>query len=387
MTWAFFSIVANDISPSGCAAYTYAQYSYKPYLRAPFYQLSEQLSDNTTINGGTHPAFPFLTGHGGANQVTIFGYLGLRLLPDDVLHINPNLPPQLSHLRYRTFYWRGWPLSAWSNATHTTIERAAHVRPLATADQRFANQSIMVDLGIANTTTPYKLPVNGTVTVPNRDAGRINTVPGDLIQCRPAQSSEGYRPGQFPIAANDGATSTKWQPEFADTRSAVTVAFADEDVGGAMVAGFRFNWAQEPPVNATVVFHNTSLANASLPFAQQQRFSSQYTVISHLTNINISDPYVPGETDLDAIVTPVGNTTNVTLDKPVAASRFATLIISGNQALSKREVEGRNGTGATVAAWAIISDQRRQRDEKTPKARLRRSLAWREKKALLPIRR
>jgi hypothetical protein len=32
--------------------------------------------DNTTINGGTHPAYPFLTGHGGSNQVAIYGYLG-----------------------------------------------------------------------------------------------------------------------------------------------------------------------------------------------------------------------------------------------------------------------------------------------------------------------
>ncbi|KAM0081581.1 alpha,alpha-trehalase ath1 [Fusarium odoratissimum] len=78
MTWAIYSIVADELSPSGCSAYTYAQYSYKPYTRPPFYQLSEQLVDNATVNGGTHPAYPFLTGHGGANQVTIFGYLGLR---------------------------------------------------------------------------------------------------------------------------------------------------------------------------------------------------------------------------------------------------------------------------------------------------------------------
>jgi hypothetical protein len=75
MTYAIFSIVANEVSPSGCSSYTYQQYSEQPYARAPWFQFSEQLLDDYTANGGTHPAYPFLTGHGGANQVVLFGYL------------------------------------------------------------------------------------------------------------------------------------------------------------------------------------------------------------------------------------------------------------------------------------------------------------------------
>ncbi|KAK8925577.1 Acid trehalase [Metarhizium anisopliae] len=301
MTWAFFSIIANDISPSGCSAYTYSQYSYKPYARAPFYQLSEQLIDNATINGGTHPAYPFLTGHGGANQVNVFGYLGLRLLPDDTLHINPNLPPQLSHLRYRTFYWRGWPFAASSNATHTTVRRARHVRPLPSADPRFANATITIDAGADGNATAYRLPVDGAAVVPNRNIGRINTTPGNLLQCRSADSPGAHRPGQFPIGAVDGATSTKWQPQYAANLSAVTVMLAPGDVGAMAVP----------------------------------------------------------------------------------AARYATLLIVGNQGLGQRDVDAKNGTGATVAEWAIISDERRKMDGEAAPAKMRRSLTWREEGMLM----
>lgn len=382
MTWAFFSIIANDISPSGCSAYTYSQYSYKPYARAPFYQLSEQLIDNATTNGGTHPAYPFLTGHGGANQVGVFGYLGLRLLPDDVLHVNPNLPPQISHLKYRTFYWRGWPLSAWSNATHTMIQRAKHVQPLDSADQRFANKTITVDAGVENNATVYHLSVNGTTVVPNRNIGLINTTPGNLVQCKPADSPGEYRPGQFPIGAVDGATSTKWQPWYASNLSSITVILGKEDVG-TLVSGFQFNWAQSPPVNATVIFHNTTIGDlAGLDLASTK--NSNFTVVSHLTDVELSNPYSSKSTNLDAIAIPTGNTTNVTLSEPIPAARYATLLITGNQGLDKVDLEAKNGTGATVAEWAIISEARKKADGNSKLGKLRRSLTWREKAMLKP---
>lgn len=46
MTFAPFSIVANQIQNQGCAGYTYQNYGSNPYLRAPFFQISEQMSDN-----------------------------------------------------------------------------------------------------------------------------------------------------------------------------------------------------------------------------------------------------------------------------------------------------------------------------------------------------
>ncbi|PTB66225.1 carbohydrate-binding module family 32 protein [Trichoderma citrinoviride] len=352
MTYAFFSIVANEISPSGCSAYTYAQNAFKPYARAPFYQISEQLIDDASVNGGTHPAYPFLTGHGGAHQVVLFGYLGLRLVPDDVIHIEPNLPPQIPYLRYRTFYWRGWPISAWSNYTHTTLSRAVGVAALDGADKRFANKSITIHAGPEQDPTAYTLPVKGSVVVPNKQIGSQQTYAGNLVQCHAASSPDDYVPGQFPIAAVDGATSTKWQPASADKVSSITVSLDKEDVG-SLVSGFHFDWAQSPPVNATVIFHNEALSDPATVLGSHGHSSSKYTTVTSLTNIELSDPYVSTK-DLNAIAIPIGNTTNVTLSHPVAASRYASLLIVGNQGLDPVDVKAKNGTGATVAEWAIF---------------------------------
>ncbi|KAF7523387.1 hypothetical protein PCG10_006589 [Penicillium crustosum] len=353
MTWAIFSVVANEMSPSGCSAYTYAQYSYKPYTRAPFYQMSEQMVDNATINGGTHPAYPFLTGHGGSNQVAIYGYLGLRLVADDILHVDPNLPPQIPYLKYRTFYWRGWPISAWSNYTHTAISHATDAVPLETADQRFANKTIMIHSGPEVDAIVYYLPLKGSVVIPNRQIGTEKTVAGNLVQCQAVFSSDGFEPGQFPISAIDGAASTKWQPSLAAQVNSVTVSFEDEV--GAMVSGFYFDWAQAPPVNATVIFHNKTLGDPARALSTQ---SSDYTVVHSLTDIIQSNPYDPETTNLDIIAIPTGNTTNVTLSSPVPAARYASLLIVGNQALDSVDVEAKNGTGATVAEWAILGQEK-----------------------------
>ncbi|KAL4792616.1 glycosyl hydrolase family 65 central catalytic domain-containing protein [Aspergillus venezuelensis] len=345
MTWAIFSIVAGAVSPSGCSAYTYHQYSYAPYARAPFFQLSEQMLDNASINGGTHPAFPFLTGHGGANQVVLFGYLGLRLLPDDAVHIEPNLPPQIPYVKYRTFYWRGWPISAQSNYTHTVIERAQSA-PLETADRRFANATIPVYVGLADNATLHRLPAHGPLTVPNRKIGTVNSIEDNLIQCSPVFSTEEFEQGQFPISIVDGATSTRWQPTSSNA-SSVTV-----DLGGTMdrsqtvASGFHFEWAQAPPVNATVIFHDSPLED---PVSAANSPGPNMRVVANLRNIEQSEPYDPESTDLNEIRLPVGNTTTLRLEEHVAVGRYATLVIAGNQALA----EGEN-VGATVGEWAIL---------------------------------
>lgn len=369
MTWAIFSIVANEVSPSGCSAYTYGQYSYLPYARPPFFQMSEQLVDNATLNGGTHPAFPFLTGHGGANQVALFGYLGLRLTPDDILHVDPNLPIQIPYLKYRTFYWRGWPINAWSNYTHTTISRAFDTPPLNTADQRFANTTITVQSGSEANMTTYSLPVHGPIVLPNRQISSMNSINGNLAQCQPVQSTDAYEPGQFPISVVDGATSTKWQPALAVNLSAVTVSLGKE--AGSMVTGFYFDWAQAPPVNVTVLFHNQTLDNPAMAYMSSSQ-NSAFQVVTSLNDVQVSHPYDPKTTNLDAIVMPTSNSTNVTLSNPVPAAQYASLLIIGNQGLDAADLAAGNGTGATVAEWGIIGQG--QSSQGNPSQNVRRAI-------------
>ncbi|PTU22312.1 hypothetical protein P175DRAFT_0473090 [Aspergillus ochraceoroseus IBT 24754] len=347
MTWAIFSIVAGAVSPSGCSAYTYQQYSFAPYARAPFFQLSEQMIDDASINGGTHPAYPFLTGHGGANQVVLFGYLGLRLLPDEAIHIEPNLPPQIPHITYRIFYWRGWPISARSNYTHTVIQRAAHAPPLDTADHRFANASIPVYVGPESNATVYTLPIRRPLTVQNRQIGTINSIPGNLVQCTPVFSPDDFEPGQFPLSIVDGATSTRWQPKSANPSSVTVQLSAASRHLQTMASGFHFEWAQAPPVNATVIFHDQPLQNPALALTATPPGAR---IVASLTNIKQSLPYSEQTVDSNQVSLPVGNTTTIQLDVPVPVSRYATLLISGNQALSGAH----DDTGATVAEWAIL---------------------------------
>lgn len=330
MTYAIFSIDASAVETSGCASYTYQQYSEQPYARPPWFQFSEQLIDDFTANGGTHPAYPFLTGHGGANQVTVFGYLGLRLTPDFTLHLDPSLPPQIPHLKYRTFYWQGWPISAVANQTHTTVTRLSD--PYIAANMTFANTSIPVQIANSNATT-YQLPPNGTITLANRMIANATTIAGNIAQCLPISSPDDFQPGQFPISAVDGAASTKWQPNLSNVSQSLTVVLASQPF--QPVTGFFFDWAQNPPSSFTVLFHNTSTPEPSAVTA---------------TSVSTVDISVAYNTTLVSLITPyTSNTTNVTLNPPVYSGSYATLVIQGNQATNLT-----NSTGATVAEWAII---------------------------------
>lgn len=360
MTYSVFSIVANEASPSGCSAYTYQQYSTHPYVRAPWFQFSEQLIDDYEVNGGFHPAYPFLTGHGGANQVVLFGYLGLRLIPDWILHIDPSLPPQIPQLTYRTFYWQGWPISAFSNQTHTTLSRSFD-GPLASgavSNATFENADIPVALGAVNgKQTMYSLPANGTITVPNRQIGDIRSIPNNLVQCQPAFSDSDVVPGQFAIGAVDGASSTKWQPEFANETAQLTVHLET----GHQVLGFRFEWGDAPAYNYSLWFHNDSATSTDFGTATAQ-------MIAQGAMVEISSPFEPQRV---SEIRPVGqNVSELWLngsqsyteaDMQVQSgelwtSRFATLAIWGSLYNGTFTEENMSGDGATVAEFNVIVD-------------------------------
>ncbi|KAI5291363.1 hypothetical protein KEM54_005165 [Ascosphaera aggregata] len=356
MTYAIFSIAASELSPSGCPGYTYSLNSYQPYIRGPWFQFSEQMIDDPSINGGTRPAFPFLTGHGGANQVVLFGYLGYRQVPDMTLHIQPNIPPQIPHIKFRTFYWRGWPIQAESNYTHTVIRRPTDKEPLFNADMTFANISIEVKVG---NDTKYMLPVNSSITILNRQSASNTTTPDDIAQCRPAISSSSNVPGQFPVAAVDGMASTQWQPIDASALSALTIELPESEVG-SYIQGFQFNWATSPPNTASVLLHDQPLEIPEIRNSSQTPQLPDFanaTVALEPKKIEISHPYDPNE--FNVIKVYQGNTTNVTLPEPIEAKRLVTLFVWGNQGLSKEEMKATDSLGATVADFVVLKDSTR----------------------------
>lgn len=354
MTYAIFSIIANDISPSGCSAYTYQQYSTHPYVRAPWFQFSEQMSDDWNTNGGTHPAYPFLTGNGGANQVVLFGYLGLRLVPDYSLHVDPSLPPQIPQIRYRTFHWHGWPIQAFSNQTHTVLTRNATLAPAegAVPNATYATTPIPVLVGAVGgePRETFSLAQNSSVTITNRRIGEILTTPGNIAQCLPVSSPDDYLPGQFPIAAVDGASSTKWQPAFANRTSSITVSLPV----GHRVSSMVFNWAQAPPWNYSVIFHNASLSDPSA--ATLNLNASGLLEVASSERVRISDVYNVSE--LNSIVAVQNNVTafNLSQADAVYTAQFATLRLWGSLYSGAQNASNMTGDGATVAEWSIIVD-------------------------------
>ncbi|PBP21726.1 glycosyl hydrolase family 65 protein [Diplocarpon rosae] len=254
MTFSTFAIGANELSLSGCSAFTYTQASLLPYLRAPFYQFSEQVLDDPAINGNTKPAFPFLTGHGGAMQIVPFGFLGVRTT-EPVLHISPSLPPQIPHLRVRNFFFGGSRFSAVMNSTHTNLTRLSTPADAGVVDV-YAHRTIPFVLGTPNSGTPgtnYTIAINQTITVPNRMYWQNKTVSGNLVQCLAVTSEDAYVPGQFPVAAIDGAISTRWQP--AQNESAA-IFIDTQSAPASLVSSIQFDWGRRPARRAVVSFGN-----------------------------------------------------------------------------------------------------------------------------------
>lgn len=92
-------------------------------------------------------------------------------------------------------------------------------------------------------------------------------------------------------------------------------------------------------MNFSVSFSNSSNPDDGKLVAQQ-------------SNVTISETY---NTTLVAMITAyMSNTTSVTLEQEVFSGKYATLSVWGNQVDTLN-----NGTGATVAEWAILGTKNR----------------------------
>ncbi|KID85032.1 glycoside hydrolase family 65 protein [Metarhizium guizhouense ARSEF 977] len=300
MTYSIYAI-NNAHSLSGCAAYTWTLNSMIPYLRAPFYQFSEVLVDDT----GLHPAFPFLTGHGGSNQIVPFGFLGVRT-DNGELVINPSLPPQNPHVAVRLFYFGGAGLNAVMSRTHTVLTR-------------FASDSLPL---IMDEWAGSSMPVV-SITVPNRLYFENNTYTGNMIQCMPAYSLNSRVQASPPESAVDGATSTAWQPPSDETASRLINM---SNAGYQQVKGVYLNWADRPALNVTVTLRNDTLDGDGRVI----------TILSITT----------GNWESEEVIVPYLRRT-CCRDADIISGRLVRLGITG---CSKAD-----GQGATVAKFALIA--------------------------------
>jgi hypothetical protein len=337
MTYAIFAINANTLSPSGCSAYTYTLGGSLAYLRAPFFQFSEQNDDNIVTNGNQNPAFPFLTGHGGANQVSPYGFLGIRT-DQPTLFINPSLPPQIPYLRLRNFHFAGATLAASQNSTYTTLTRLA-TPPEAGLIDAYANTTMPITVGspsaVAENQTVITLAINQTAYVPNRLFWQEITVEGNLLQCLPATSEDNYAPGQFPVAAIDGATATRWQPQTNETAS---ILVNMTGVSPSKIGTLFFDWGARPPRSALVEFGN--MTDGEIIYGNEVRFT--------IDNIEPSLPFNATEALLSAekVVPVTGNTTAISTAGETHSGEYVRLTITG--------CWQEDGAGATVGEFVVM---------------------------------
>jgi hypothetical protein len=361
MTYAIEAIAENQIASSGVAAFMLERQATEPYLRALYYQMSEQANDDGNANGGVSPAIPFLTGCGGALQISLSGYLGVKPLAKNPT-FRPSLPHPYKHLALPDFYLRGNRMRAVMNSTHTNITRlppAADVvgvvfdvypnRTMPITIQRRSLNDNEIEMAY------YNIDMNETIAVENDMYWQRLTTPNNILQGQPTSSNVGHHSAQYPGSATDGNFGTRWQPE---TTALALLSVNISMVPPQRVTQMNFDWGPRVPAAARVGFTNrtdlTSLDGAENVIAVPITPSQMYGLNTGTPEIEVV-PYVGNRTTV--------NTTY--FGSNVWSGKFAILEIRGCPGCGLKGLQAENGTttwhsdgrGATVGEFEVICER------------------------------
>ncbi|RKF63356.1 Acid trehalase [Erysiphe neolycopersici] len=333
MTYSVFASVANKFVGQGSASYTYTLKAILPYLRAPWFQMSEQVDDNFA-KGRTHPAaFPFLTGNGGANQIVPFGFLGLNL-DGPVLIIDPSLPPQIPYLRTRTMHFNGATFFVMMNNSNSTIVRIPTALSSGLKDG-YGNGTMPFCVGhFKKCDTPYEIGLNEAITIWNRKDWKISSYANNIIQNLPVWSEDDHISGELPLAAVDGSTATFWQPQ----KDNSAFLFIDtKQITSTSIKKIHFYWGLRHPKAVEVSVSNST--------DWQNR--EAYVMIGKINQIRASNPYSVEIENNSHVVPVTGNETTIILpEQSIWTGRFLRIEITGCSA--------EDGKGATVGEISVI---------------------------------
>ncbi|KAM0788656.1 hypothetical protein ACM66B_002758 [Microbotryomycetes sp. NB124-2] len=326
MTYSIFSIDAAQLSPVGCASYTYMLASAQPYSRGPWYQFSEQQIDEYSQNGGTNPAYTFLTGAGGFLQTLTHGFTGYRSRTDR-LYLDPSLPPQLTNYTIKGLKWGGSSFDINLATNQTTITRRSGSGGETGGGNSTSADSTKVEVKNQGN---YTISQGQTLTVQTRSTNGT-LVEGNFAQCAQVIGTDDTQfsnsktptivPGQYALAAIDGSNATSWRPLSENTTSTLSVDLLDSK----NIRAFHINWGKVP-ARTFAVYVGSSTRNMTLVAQQNVTVSAQYDAAT-----------------ANAVTLRLGNTTDVQLDQSVSA-RYVNLTIRGTY--------GEPGSGATVAEFA-----------------------------------
>lgn len=281
-----------------------------------------------------------MTGAGGWHQVGPMGWLGARIIEEQLI-IQPALPPQIPHVSIRTLIFGGAGIKATMNYTHTTITRVDVRQHLPTnSSQPYANSSMPFTVGFSLVSGQNMSIVMGqTLVIENRRYFDNVTTPGNVVQCLPVDSEGAYQPGQFPLAAIDGASSTRWQPTIREP-SSLTIDMSS--IPYQPLTGASLDWGSRPAQNARIlVWNGTSATNASN--ASDSGVENVHMVT--FSNITISKPYDAATNDV--VQEYVGNVSTFAFASPIWSGQFALLEISGC-------ITTGDELGATVAEFSLF---------------------------------
>ncbi|KAG0048008.1 alpha,alpha-trehalase ath1 [Gryganskiella cystojenkinii] len=322
MTYSIFGIISAQLSTRGCESFTYLLQSSEPYVRGSFSQFSEQTTDVYADNGGTNPAYTFLTGHGGYLQLWTHGLTGHRFRLD-CFYLDPTLPPQLAPdgFTVRGMKWQGSVFDVTVGGKQTTISHRSGVASRA-----------CVHIGDRNKKKgKYQLSVGNTLTVPTyRSDLNVTLVPGNKAQCAlNVSSSSPIVQGQYALAAVDGSNSTYWRPK---TQSPASL---DIDLGRIQtIKAFHFNFNNNPPTSYLVYAGTTN-----------NKADSDWKQVGKVDHVKITAPYDPDTAN--SVMVRLGNTSDITLAQSIRA-RFIRLVVEGSK------TKDATNAGATVAEVVVL---------------------------------
>lgn len=341
MTFPIFSVVSLMLLSGGCASQSYLQKAVQPFLRGPFAQFSEQNNDYYGSNGGTHPAFPFLTAHGGFLQAILQGFLGLRfdvksqsgqyvrILKLDPLHL-ATLP--------RGFYVDGVHYMNRTLSFNLTADTLlVSDRGIVQGTQTQA-LSILIETGERIGSREYILKAGSSVLLPlYRLSSGFNLSITECGLSKITNITSGMH-GDATVSVNDGDNSTHWQ-------AAETLGKLLFDLREAkqLHSGF-INWGNRPPLTVSVYAYKGSLEltpeilagvdfgndlHKKFEFARLSKLAKESSVFQevYFQEVGVTAPYNVSAGSLISVVSEF-NVTELNFP-PTEASRFYLIRFDG----------------------------------------------------------
>lgn len=258
MTFPIFSIVSSVLLETGCLSQSYLLKAVQPFLRGPFAQFSEQNNDDYQSNGGTYPAFPFMTAHGGFLQAIVQGLLGLRF---DVRNESGKIKRvlRLDPLKLRTLP-NGATFHGIHYMNHTLVMELTSsgliVRDVTTGAQKdklaAGNESIEIVLGNRLGGLTYFVLPGQNVVLPVYETAE--SFPGSFSECYSAAFTNitDGADGDAAALVNDGDNTTHWQSVGSTGKILVDLKKSRTLTSGLI------NWGDKPPRHLRVLASNVN---------------------------------------------------------------------------------------------------------------------------------